>query len=146
MQSFANNPAMRSNMETQVNFMTELSQKTYDSVRKLSEINLRLAQQLMEDSLNMSRELMSCTDPFQMASTAMKQMQPATQHLRNYQQQLMGVLAGAQVDLTRVAETHIPDASRAASAMADEMVRNVSPAGGNGSAGASTYGSAHNPT
>ena len=101
MQSFVNNPALRSQLETQVNFMTELSQKTYDALRKLMELNLRTAQQAIEDSIETSRQLMSCTDPVQFAGTAMNQIQPAAERMRDYQQQLMGVLAGAQVDAAK---------------------------------------------
>jgi phasin family protein len=140
MPSIASNPAIRSNLELQVNFMTELTQKTYDAMRKLSEMNLHMAKRLFEDSLSLGRELMSCTDPFQLVSASMKRMPEASEHLRDYQQQLMSLLAGAQVELTRVAETHIPEASRAASALSDEMMRNVvagaAAHSGNGSANA----------
>src|SRR5689334_5147616 len=106
-----NNPALRSQVETQVNFLTELSHRTYDSVRKVSELNMRYTQQLIEDSMNLGRELMGCSDPFQLTSTAINQLQPATEHLRTYQRQLMGVLQGVQADFGRVADTHLPEAA-----------------------------------
>jgi phasin family protein len=137
--SLANNPALRSQLETQVNFLTELSQRTYDSARKVGELNMHFTQQLIEDSINMGRELMNCSDPFQMTSTAINQMQPATEHLRNYQRQLMGVLSGVQAEFSRAAGSRMPEATRQASAMADEMVRNAA-------AAAADAGAAHNPT
>jgi phasin family protein len=142
MQPFATNPALRGNLETQVNVLTELTQKTYDAIRKVSELNLHLAQQMMEDSMNMCRSMMSCSDPFQMTSAAMNQLQPAAEHLRSYQQQLMGLLAGVQTDFTRSAETGISEASRSASVMADQMVRHAASAG----QGVDGVGAAHNPT
>ena len=96
MQSFANNPALRSQLENQVKVMTELSQKTYDALRRLTELNLRTAQQTIEDSIDASRKLMSCTDPMQLAGTAMNQLQPLADRVRDYQQQLMSVITGAQ--------------------------------------------------
>ncbi len=131
----ATNPALRSQLETQVNFLTELSHRTYESVRKVSELNMHFTQQLIEDSMHFGRELMNCSDPFQATSTAIGQLQPATEHLRNYQRQLMGVLSGVQADLGHMADT-IPEATRQASAMADQMVRS---AAGNG-------GAARNPS
>src|SRR4051794_38622268 len=101
MQPYSNNPAVRGQLQSQVNIMTEMTQRTYESMRKVSELNMQLARQLIEDSLAISRSMMSCTDPFQMTSAAMNQMQPATEHLRTYQQQLMNLLAGAQADFTR---------------------------------------------
>jgi phasin family protein len=143
MQTYTNNPALRANLETQVNFMTELTQKTYDSVRKLSELNMQMAQQLIEDTMNINRSMMQCSDPFQMTSAAMNQIQPAAEHLRSYQQQVMGLLAGTQVDFTRSAESRMSEATRSASAMADEMVRHAS---SSASAAAESMGAAHNPT
>ena len=137
--SLANNPALRSQLETQVNFLTELSHRSYDSVRKISELNMRFTQQLIEDSMNLGRELMNCSDPFQMTSTAINQLQPATEHLRSYQRQLMGVLSGVQADISRAAASRMPEATRQASAMADEMVRKTT-------AAAADMGAAHNPT
>jgi hypothetical protein len=109
MHPLAPNPALASQFETQVNFMTELTHRTYDLVRKLSEINMHLAQQMIEDGMKASRELMSSSDPFHFATAAMNQIPPLAEHLRNYQQQLMSVMSGAQADLTRTA-----DAQRAA--------------------------------
>jgi phasin family protein len=139
MQPYATNPALRSQLETQVNFMTQLATRSCDSMRRLSELNMRLAQQMIEDSVSLSRQLLSCTDPFQMTSTAMQQMQPAAEHLRSYQQQVMGLLAGAQTDFARSAQSQMSEAGRSASAMADQMVRGAADSAAN-------FGAAHNPT
>lgn len=129
MQQHANNPALRSHFETQVNFFTELAHRAFDSARKLSELNLRLGQQLMEESLATSRQMLSCADPFQMSTLALRQVEPVGQHLRAYQQQLMSLVAGAQAGLTQAAETHIPEAGRSAAAIADELARRSLEAG-----------------
>lgn len=126
MPNYTDNAAMRSQMENQSRMLNELSQKTYDAMRKVGEINMKMSQQLMEDGMNIGREMMSCSDPFQMVSAAMKQMQPVTQHLRSYQEQLMGALAGVQLDLTRGAEQSIPGTVRSVGAAADDMARNAS--------------------
>jgi phasin family protein len=129
MQSFpslATTPALKSYIESQLVFMTELSIKLCDSVRKVSELNLRLAQQLIEDSVTSSRQMINTTGPVEFASAAMAAGQPMAERMRHYNQQLLSLLAGAQVELTRTAESHIPEASRNAAAMADELVRKAS--------------------
>jgi phasin family protein len=126
MQFLSDNPALRSHLESQIDFMNEFSQKTYDMLRQLSEINLKLARQMIEGSMHASREMMSCTDPMQLAQAAMKQVQPATERMRVYQQQLLSALAGAQAEFTHAAETRMPEATRSASAIADEMMRHAS--------------------
>jgi phasin family protein len=126
MQFLRDNPALRAHLESQVDFMNEFSQKMVDALRQISDMNLKLARQTIEGSLHAGRELINVSDPMQFAQTAMKQLEPATERLRAYQQHLLSVLAGAQADLTRAAETRIPEASLSASAAADEMVRRVS--------------------
>ncbi|MES2296092.1 MAG: TIGR01841 family phasin [Pseudomonadota bacterium] len=126
MQSFATNPAMKSHMETQLGFLTELSNKLCDSARKISDLNVQLAQQIIEDCIGTGRQMVSAHDPVEFTTTAMSYVQPVAERWRHYQQQLLGVLAGTQVELTKTAETHIPEASRTAAAMADELVRKAS--------------------
>jgi phasin family protein len=96
MQSFINNPAMRSQLETQFNFMNELYQKTYEALRRVMELNVRTTQQAIEDSIEASRQLMACSDPVQLVNTALGQVKPAAERARDYQQQLLGVLTGSQ--------------------------------------------------
>ena len=140
MQTLANNPALRSHFETQVNFFTELAHRSFDSARKLSELNLRLGQQLLEESIDTSRQMLACTDPYQVSTLALRQVEPLAQHLRAYQQQLMALVAGAQAGLTQAAETHIPEAGRSAAAIADDMARRSF------DAGAAAFASMQRPT
>jgi phasin family protein len=123
MPSYSSNPAMRLGLDAQVSFMTELTHRTYDAVRKLSELNMHFAQQLMQDSVDATRQLMTCSDPFQLAAVAANAAQPATQHLRSYQQQLVGMMTGVQVEMTRSAESLMPQGSRYTAAMVQSMAR-----------------------
>lgn len=132
MQLLSDNPALRSHLATQVDFMNEFSQKALDTLRQVSQLNLKLARQEIEGTLHASREMMSCTDPMQSMQAAMRQLAPATERLRAYQQHLMTVLSGAQADFTHVAEARMPEASRSASAAADEMVRHATAAAATG--------------
>ncbi|MGZ8338192.1 MAG: phasin family protein [Telluria sp.] len=129
MQSLANNPALRSHVETQVNFLIDLTHRSYDAARKLSELNLQLARQLIEDSVETSRQVLACTDPFQVTALAMRRAEPLGQHLRAYQQQLMALVAGSQSELTHATEAHLPQAGRSAAAMADDIARRSAGAG-----------------
>ena len=125
MQFLSDNPALRSHLESQVDFLNEFSQRAFDTARQLSEMNLKLARQTIEGSVHASHELIGCTDPVQFSQTAMKQLQPATERLRSWQEHLLRVLAGAQADFTHAAEARIPEASRSAGAVADELVRHA---------------------
>ncbi|MEJ7806002.1 MAG: phasin family protein [Telluria sp.] len=112
---------MRSGIDAQVSFMTDLTRRSYDALRKLSELNVQYAQQLMQDSLAATRQMLACTDPLSMASTLAQAAQPAAQHLHSYQQQLFGMLTGAQVALVQNAEALLPPGARYSAALAKAM-------------------------
>ncbi|MBC7685033.1 MAG: TIGR01841 family phasin [Bdellovibrionales bacterium] len=129
MPSYPTSRATQQRLEAQFNFMTELTRTSYDAMRQLSALNMQLVQQVMDDSAEASRQLAACRDPVQFATVAANAAQPLVLHLRSYQEQLIGMLTGAQVELTRGAEAFIPEGVRYASAMAQTMVRE-SAAGG----------------
>lgn len=128
MQAYAHNTALRSHLDNQVSFITEFTHKSYDALRRLSEINLRLTQQLLEDSVDTGRAMLNCTDPFQAGAAAMRQAEPVARHLRSYQEELMRVLTGTQSEFVRTAESRMPEAGRSALAVADEFARNAAEA------------------
>ncbi|MCG2584411.1 phasin family protein [Massilia sp. TS11] len=100
-----------------------MSNKLCDSACRLSEMNVHLGQQMFEESLNAGRHMLNANDPVEITSIALSQMQPLAERMRSYHQQMLNVMAGTQAELTRTAESHIPEASRTAAAMADEMVK-----------------------
>jgi phasin family protein len=119
-------PAVKSHMDVQMALFTDLSRKMLDTVQRISELNLQLSQELIEDMTNCNQQLMSAKDPAEFASVASTQIHPVTEKLRNYQQRLSNVIASANVEMTRTAESHMPEASRTAAAVADELVRTAS--------------------
>lgn len=139
MQFFSNPFALRSQLESQFDFMQQFSLKTIDVMRELSEMNLKLARQTVEGTLHVGREMMSCTDPMQLTQVAMKQLLPANERMRAYQQHLMGMLAMAQGGLVRNAETRMPAALRSADAATEEMVRRRAAANGYTQAAPASY-------
>ena len=116
-------PALKSHLEAQLNFATELSRKMFDTAQKISELHLRLAQDLFQEWSNAGQQLLCARDTGEFMSTAAAQLQPGGEKLRQYQQQLGNLVAHANVELNRTAETHIPEASRTAVAFADDVVR-----------------------
>ena len=128
MQAYANNTALRSHLENQVNFFTEFTHKSYDALFRLSQINLRLTQQLLEDTVDTGRAMLNCADPLQFGATAMRQVEPVARHVQSYQEELLRVLTGAQSEFARTAESRMPEAQRGALAAADEFARNAAEA------------------
>ncbi len=114
-------PVLKQHLEAQLSFFTDMSKKMFDSTQKIMELNLQLAHELMEEFTNSSRQLMQAKDATEFASLAANQFHPTTEKLRDYQQNLSSLIAGTHVELTKTAETHIPEATRTAAAVADEI-------------------------
>lgn len=129
MPSFPPNPPLRSGLDAQLNFLTDLTRRSCDSMRKLSELNLQFVQQMMQDAADSSRNMLNCTDVCALAAAAAQARQPLSEHLRHYQQQLLHILSGVQLELTRSAEALVPEASRYTAAMAESMLRDTAQAG-----------------
>lgn len=139
MPSFPTNPPLRSGLDAQLNFLTDLTRRSCDSMRKLSELNLQFVQQVMQDTADTSRNMLNCTDVFALAAAAAQASQPASEHLRHYQQQLLNVLSGVQLELTRSAEAFVPEASRYTAAMAESMLRETAQQAGAARDGRDTH-------
>lgn len=92
------NPALPAQLAAQVGLVASLSQRSVDLFARLSELNLQLTRRALDTTLETGRALLACTDAAQLASTAMHGWQPLGEHVRTYQEGLMGVLATSQAD------------------------------------------------
>lgn len=119
-------PAARAHIEAQSSFFTDLSRKFFDSAQKINELNIQVAKTMMEETLNSTQQVLVAKDPLEAISIATSQVQPNAEKMRAYQQHLNNIAAGAQVDLARSAESHVPQTSRTAAALADEVARTAS--------------------
>ena len=143
MHQFSDNTALRSHFESQLSFMHAFSYKTFDLLRQVSEMNLKLARQEIESTLYASRDIMACSDPMQMVQAAMRQIPPAAERLRGYQQHLLAVLSGGQASLASLAnlsgaEARLSAPGRSASAVAGDVLQHAAagaPMGGAGGSG-----------
>jgi phasin family protein len=109
---------MRAHLDNQIGILAELTRKSYDTALRLNELQLELARDLCEDFFNASRRMVSAGDPVQWSSVLADQVHPFSERMRSYSQQLNNLLGGAQVDLTRAAESFMPEAARAVQALA----------------------------
>lgn len=123
MPSYPSSPALRSGLDAQLSFITGFTRRSYDAVRKLSELNLHFAQQIVQDTADASHQLLSCSDPFQLAAACVNAAQPAVRHLRDYQQQLLGLLTGTQRDLARTAGSGMQELASTSYTAAQDMAR-----------------------
>jgi phasin family protein len=119
-------PAVRAHMEAQFSLMSDMSQKLFESAQRINELNIQVAQTLMEETISSTQQVLSANDPYEALSIASSQAQPNAEKVRAYQQHLSSIAAGTQVELARTAEAHLSETTRTATAVADEVVRRAS--------------------
>ena len=119
-------PAVRSHMDAQMSFVNDLSKSLFRSFQQMCDLNIQLAQTLLEETTLASQQVMTHQRPTDVLSAASVRAQPAAEKLRAYQQHIQRVAADTQVELARVAEEHIQETTRTAKALADEVQRAAS--------------------
>ncbi len=92
--AFQHQSALQSGLQAQVTLLNELTRRSCDAMRHLSDLHLQFAQQAVQDATDAARLLLACSDPFQLALAAARGAQPASQHWQSYQQQLASMWSG----------------------------------------------------
>jgi len=108
------NVQMADQLGSQASLLATLSQRSQELVARLTDLNLQMARHVVETALDTGRQLAACTDPLQLAPTAMRGWQPLGEHVRAWQQGLMGVMAEAQTGLGHAAAPAPAPAKRSA--------------------------------
>jgi phasin family protein len=116
-------PAVRTHLEAQTLFMNDVSKSLFKSFQQMCELNIQLAQTMLEETTTASQQLLTSERQTDAIGAAASRAQPATDKLRAYQQHISRLAADAQVDLTRVTEEHVQKTSQTARALADEVAR-----------------------
>jgi phasin family protein len=119
-------PAVRTHMDAQVSFMNDVTKSMFNSFQQMCDLNIQLAQTLLEETTIAGQQVMTTQRPTEALSAASGRAQPAAEKLRAYQQHISRVAADAQVELARVTEQHVQETSRTAQALAQEVQRAAS--------------------
>lgn len=116
-------PAVQDHLRTQFSFLSDMSQKMFDAAQRVNELNIQVAQTIMDESIQTTQQILSAKDPMEAMSIATSQVQPNAEKARAYQQHLNNIAADAQVELTKTVESRVPEATRTAQAVAEEVTR-----------------------
>jgi phasin family protein len=116
-------PAVRSHLDAQMAFFTDMSTSLTRSFQTIVELNMKLGQALLEETTLASQQLLSASSPTDAVSSAAARAQPASQKLQEYQQQVSRIAAEAQAELASLSEKHVQATSQTARQLADEVKR-----------------------
>lgn len=119
-------PAVQAHVAAQFSLFSDLNQQLFRTAQQVADLNVHFVQGLVDQSLQTTQSLLASRDPYEALSIASSHAQPIAEQVRQYQQQFASVAANAQVDLTNAAQAKVPETSRTASAVAEELTRRAS--------------------
>lgn len=120
--------ATKANIEAQFALFASLSNKMFEGVEKIVDLNLNVAKATLEESNAAARQLMSAKDAQEFFSLSTAQAQPNAEKAIAYGRHLASIASSTQAEFTKAAEAQIAETNRKVVALIDEVTKNA-PAG-----------------
>lgn len=118
----------KANFEAQLASFASLTNKTFESVEKVVDLNLNLLKASMEESNAAAKQWLAAKDPQEWLTVATAQAQPNTEKALSYGRHLASIASGVQAEFSKAAEAHIAETSRKMLELLEEATKNA-PAG-----------------
>jgi phasin family protein len=120
--------ATKANFEAQIALLTELTNKAFESVEKIVDLNINAVKTSLEESTATAHQLLAAKDPQEFFTLTASHAQPNAEKALAYGRHLASIATAAQAEFTKAAETQIAENSRKVVALVDEVTKNA-PAG-----------------
>jgi phasin family protein len=116
--------AQKANLET----LFGLTQKAFEGVEKLVELNVQATKAAMSDSANSTKAMMSVKDAQELLSLQASLMQPLAEKTVAYSRHLYDIASGTSAEFSKAAEVQASDAQKKFMSVVDNAAKNA-PAG-----------------
>ncbi|MFA9216972.1 MAG: phasin family protein [Sphingomonadaceae bacterium] len=120
--------ATKASFESQFAIFSALTNKAFEGVEKLVDLNLTAAKASLEESSLTTKQLLSAKDPQEFFALTAAQVQPAAEKTIAYSRHLASIASGTQAEFSKAAETQIAETNRKVISLVDEVSKNA-PAG-----------------
>lgn len=120
--------ASKANFEAQLSLITALTNKAFEGVEKIVDLNLNVAKASLEESNSAAKQFLAAKDAQEWLSLAAAQAQPNAEKALAYGRHLAGIASGVQAEFTKAAEAQIAETSRKVLELVEEVSKNA-PAG-----------------
>jgi phasin family protein len=120
--------ATKTQFEAQLAMMTALTNKAFESVEKIVDLNMSAVKASLEESTAAAKQILTAKDPQEFFSLSAAQNQPNTEKALAYGRHLASIATSAQAEFTKAAEAQIADTSRKVMELVEEVSKNA-PAG-----------------
>ncbi len=116
--------AQKASLET----LFGLSQKAFEGVEKLVELNLQVAKTTMTEAADTTMAALSVKDAQELLNLQASLLQPSAEKAAAYSRHVYEILAGTNAEVTKVAEATLADGQKKMLSLVDSAVKNA-PAG-----------------
>lgn len=116
--------AQKANIET----IFGLTQKAFEGVEKLVELNVQATKAAMSESANNAQAMLSAKDAQELMALQASLMQPLAEKATAYSRHLYDIASGTGAEFTQAAEAQASDAQKKFMAVVDNAAKNA-PAG-----------------
>ena len=116
--------AHKANVET----LFGLTNKAFEGVEKLVELNLQVAKSTLSEAADTTKAILSVKDAQELLALQASLLQPSAEKAAAYSRHLYDIAAGTNAEVTKVAEAQMADAQKKVLAVVDTAVKNA-PAG-----------------
>lgn len=118
----------RANLESQVSFMTAVSNKMFEGMQKMIDLNIQAARTSMDESNETIRQLMSAKGPQEFLSMSSQQAKPSLEKAMSYSRHVANITSTTQAEITKVAEEQLAESNRKVIGLVEQAAQNA-PAG-----------------
>lgn len=120
--------ASKASFESQLALLTTLTNKTFESVEKVIDLNINTAKASLEDSNAVAKQFIAAKDAQELLSLVAAQAQPNAEKALAYSRNLASIANDVQSEFSKAAETQIAETSRKVLELVEELTKNA-PAG-----------------
>jgi phasin family protein len=119
--------ATRTTIDNQLATMKALTDKTFESVEKLFDLNINLVRAALQETTVINKQLLACEDPQQFFSLIAAQAQPNAQKALFYGRHLANIASSTQAEFAKTAEEQFVEANRKVNQLIDDVAKNAPP-------------------
>jgi phasin family protein len=109
--------------KAQVETLFGLSQKAFEGVEKLVELNLQVARAALDEAADAARTAMSVKDAQELLALQQSLLAPAAEKAASYSRHLYDIAAATNAEVAKVAEEQMADSQKKFMSMVDSAVK-----------------------
>lgn len=120
--------ATKANFDAQLAMLTALTNKAFEGVEKIVELNMNVVKSSLEESTATTKQLLAAKDAQEFFSLSAAKTQPNAEKAIAYGRNLASIATSTQAEFTKAAEAQFADTNRKVMALVEEVSKNA-PAG-----------------